>query len=397
VELISNSTFSDNSASSSGAINNFSGTIKEISNSTFNGNFAFDVGGAIFNQTSADSVAIIEKIVNSTFNENSAWSGGAIWNTGLINISFTTISGNQSIRAGGGGIVLFPPPPCSSSNLIPPPCGDGQISIGQYRIRNSIIAFNTPKNCTGPFGGQDIGGNYSDDFSCGFTGDGSEIILAGGLANNGGPTETMALLGGDPVDGATVNCDALNEMGNPTGIPIGIDQRYFPRPFGIRCDSGAFEDSPSATVTITKVTDPAGGSDDDFLFGSNGFNPLQDCPLDGGGDGMFALNDGDSITCIVPQGDYSIKENIQQGYELLIFCLEAPDNIVINNETGDINFTIEDSGSDVDCIYTNVRIEDGGGGGGCSVAPAGTSNSIPLYLFIPVLILIKRIVKRYRN
>jgi hypothetical protein len=270
----------------------------------------------------------------------------------------------------------------------------GAFEEGIYRIRNSIIAFNSPNNCVGPV--IDLIGNYSDDFSCGFLGDNSEIIL-GPLADNGGPTETIALLGGDPVDGATVNCEALNGEGIQLGIRIGIDQRYFPRPFGIRCDSGAFESQPTASVTITKVTDPSGGSDDDFLFGSNGFNPLQDCPLDGGGDGMFALNDGDSITCIVPQGDYSIKENIQQGYELLIICLEAPDNVVINNETGEIDFTIENSGSDVDCIYTNIRTEDGGNGGGCSIAQAGANNSIPLYLFIPALILIRRIVKRYRS
>ena len=81
----------------------------------------------------------------------------------------------------------------------------------------------------------------------------------------------------------------------------------------------------------------------------------------------------------------------------MIICLEAPDNIVINNETGEIDFTIVDSGSDVDCLYTNVRTEDGGNGGGCTLAPAGASNSIPLYLFIPVLILIRRIVKRQRS
>jgi hypothetical protein len=81
----------------------------------------------------------------------------------------------------------------------------------------------------------------------------------------------------------------------------------------------------------------------------------------------------------------------------LIICLEAPDNIVINNETGEIDFTIVDSSSDVDCVFTNIRTEEGGNGGGCTLAPAGASNSIPLYLLIPALILIRRIVKRYRS
>jgi len=389
IELITNSIFTDNSASlfdfsAGGAIQNFLGTIKEISHSTFNGNTTTGQGGAIVNLQGG-----IETIFNSTFTDNSANNGGGIWNDGVINISFTTIANNKPPPP------PTPPPPVEAQDLRSLEMEQGGIVTvgnGVTRVRNSILASNVPDNCFGFL--NDFGGNYSDDFSCGLFGDGSSIIL-GPLADNGGPTETMDLIGGDPVDGATVNCDALNEMGNPTGIPIGIDQRYFPRPFGLRCDSGAFESQPTASVTITKVTDPSGGSD--FRFGSSGFNPFQDCPLDGGGDGMFALNDGDSITCIVPQGDYSIKENIPQGYELLIICLEAPDNIVINNETGEIDFTIVDSSSDVDCIYTNVKIEDGGGGGGCSLAPAGASNSIPLYLFIPVLILIRRIVKRQRS
>jgi len=388
IEVIKNSTFMDNNAVAGGVIMNRFGTINEISNCTFVGNFALRSGGAISNS------GLIKTILNSTFNDNIATTGGAIWNSGLINISFTTISGNQSELAGtGGGIVLFPPPPCSSSNLIPLPCGDGQISIGQYRIRNSIIAFNTPSNCTGPIG--DIGGNYSDDFSCGLTGDGSEIIL-GPLANNGGPTETMDLIGGDPVDGATVNCDALNEMGNPTGVPIGIDQRYFPRPFGLRCDSGAVEDGPESIVTITKASEPPGRRG--FEFESDGFSSLVGCGFTGD-NGHFILDDGDSIRCGVPEGDYSISENVPIGYELFIVCFGDNDNLIIDNKNGEITFSVPEIGPspNVDCIFTNIRKGDGGNGGGCTLASAGANNSIPLYLFIPALILIRRFVKRYRS
>jgi len=373
-ELITSSAFTDNTAISGGAIHNApEGTIKEISHSTFNNNITTGEGGAITN-----ICGFIETIVNSTFNKNSARSGGAIWNNSIINISFTTISGNQSIRTRAGGIMTAPP----CRDILPP--------VKIPRSRNSIIAFNSPNNCSGPV--NDFGGNYSDDFSCGFTGDDSVIIL-GPLADNGGPTETMNLIGWDPFNGATINCDALDENGNPTGRPIGVDQRYFPRPFGVRCDSGAFESQPVANVTITKVTDPS--VDRNFRFGSGGFNPLQECPLDGGGDGVFVLSDGQSISCNVPQGNYSINEIIPQGYELLIFCIEAPDNIVINNETGDINFTIEDSGSDVDCIYTNIK--KGSGGGGCALASGSNNSSLPLFLLIPALIMIRRVAKRYRN
>jgi len=360
--VISDSVFSNNQASFGGAIIN-GGIIELISNTLFSNNSAVHDGGAI-----NTSSGVIEKILNTTFYNNSAILGGAIAdlsNDAVVYISFTTFANNEA-SSGGANWATSP-----------------------TKIRNSIFALNTPDNCIGTI--SDFGGNYSDDFSCGLAGDDS-LILLGPLADNGGPTETMTLIGGDPVDGATVNCDALNEMGNPTGIPVGVDQRYFPRPSGPRCDSGAFESQPTATITVAKVTDPSGV--EHFRFGSNGFDPLQDCPLDGGGDGIFILNDGDSISCIVPQGNYSIKENIPQGYNLSILCFEAPDNLVINNQTGEIEFTVDDSGSDVDCLYTNVR--KGGGGGGCTLAPAGASSSIPLYLLIPVLIFIRRIIKRNR-
>ena len=109
--------------------------------------------------------------------------------------------------------------------------------------------------------------------------------------------------------------------------------------------------------------------------------------------GVFVLSDGQSISCNVPQGNYSINEIIPQGYELLIFCFEAPDNIVINNETGDINFTIEDSSSAVDCVYTNIK--KGSGGGGCTLASGSNNSSFVLLLLIPTLILIRRLIRKY--
>ena len=69
-----------------------------------------------------------------------------------------------------------------------------------------------------------MGNNYSNDASCGFTGDNSMITL-GVLANNGGPTETVALLGGAPLNGASMDCDPLGSNGLPTGVLLPIDQR----------------------------------------------------------------------------------------------------------------------------------------------------------------------------
>lgn len=387
IELITNCTFENNKVTNEdgnggggGAVQNFLGTVKEISHCTFENNTAV-TGGAIFNTN-----GLTENIANNTFMDNRASSGSAILNDSVMNVSFTTIAFNTPIPP------FTPPPPIQTQDLRvleSEPGGIETVGNGVTRIRNSIITSNIPNNCFGFH--DDLGGNYSNDSSCGFTGD-DAIIILGPLADNGGPTETMALLGGDPIDGATLNCDALNEMGNPTGIPIGIDQRFFPRPFGVRCDSGAFESQPTSSITITKVTDPAGGAG--FDFDSTGFGSLQGCGLRGEG-GNFGMNDGDSVNCIVPEGDYSIAEDIPSGYELIIFCLEAPDNLTINNGTGEIEFTIEGPGQDVDCVYTNTRT--GRGNGGCSLAPVGANHTFPLYLFIPALIMVRRIVKKYRE
>jgi len=62
--------------------------------------------------------------------------------------------------------------------------------------------------------------------------------LLGTLEDNGGPTQTHALLGGSPaIDmGDDVICAAA---------PVdGIDQRGVARPYGAACDIGAFEDAP---------------------------------------------------------------------------------------------------------------------------------------------------------
>jgi hypothetical protein len=66
--------------------------------------------------------------------------------------------------------------------------------------------------------------------------------LATALANNGGPTETLALLSTSQAIGAGDN--ALCE---PT------DQRGTVRPQGVNCDIGAFEAGPSADLSTTEL------------------------------------------------------------------------------------------------------------------------------------------------
>src|SRR5262249_26060955 len=94
----------------------------------------------------------------------------------------------------------------------------------------------------------DVGHNLSSDASCGFTNSGSlnntDPKLAP-LANNGGPTLTMALLPGSPAIDA----------GDTAAAPP-IDQRGIARPVGPASDIGAFEYGLPAILQVSR----SGGS-----------------------------------------------------------------------------------------------------------------------------------------
>jgi len=64
--------------------------------------------------------------------------------------------------------------------------------------------------------------------------------LLGPLANNGGSTQTHALLTGSPA------IDAGNAGGctDNLGVVLKTDQRGFHRPIGLHCDIGAVEVGP---------------------------------------------------------------------------------------------------------------------------------------------------------
>jgi CSLREA domain-containing protein/uncharacterized repeat protein (TIGR01451 family) len=139
-----------------------------------------------------------------------------------VNILNSTIAGNSVGTGGvGGGLAIYNPTPGVVTELT---------------VKNTIVAGNT-----GPAGPSDCGTvamvnsshNLSSDASCMFTDPGSRQNTAaglGGLGNNGGETDTMALREGSPaIDAGT------NDGCSPA------DQRGVSRPQGPACDIGAFE------------------------------------------------------------------------------------------------------------------------------------------------------------
>jgi hypothetical protein len=174
---------------------------------------SFSSGGGITNLRYRDfdppGVAIL---TNTTVSGNTAQrAGGGIYNAGALTVTSSTVSNNTA--SSGGGISSFTR------------YGD----IGLANLKNSIVADNGVDNCAGSTSSS--GFNLSNDFSCNLTGMGDLVVVDAmlfPLQDNGGPTETHALLAGSPAIDA----------GGPDCPPT--DQRGVPRPLGA-CDIGAFE------------------------------------------------------------------------------------------------------------------------------------------------------------
>jgi hypothetical protein len=204
-----------------GAVNANSNSSVEIDASTFSQNRAggdTGYGGAII----AGSGTTLS-VTNSTFFDNAAGAeglGGAINTssgqaTTLLN---DTIAGNRAETGGGvyaGGIGVI--------------------------ARNTIVSGNAATkegpNCAGPMKPpiSSAGHNLEQGTSCGLTAGGdlnADPLLAGSLALNGGPTETLALAHDSPAIDA----------GDTHGCPV-TDQRGLPRPDNgeAGCDVGAYE------------------------------------------------------------------------------------------------------------------------------------------------------------
>lgn len=122
----------------------------------------------------------------------------------------------------------------------------GGVAIDVCRMANTLLATNTPG---GNGHGQiiDDGRNLSSDGTCSFTNVGSLNNIdpkLGPLADNGGPTLTMALLAGSP---------AIDAGDNAAAPPT--DQRGVPRPFGPAADIGAYE-----YATLLRISRVAGNA-----------------------------------------------------------------------------------------------------------------------------------------
>lgn len=158
--------------------------------------------------------------------------------SGQCYLTNCTVALNLSTQSTGGGggppePWIYPYPPHigqPGANGINGPPGSGLKTTGAHLL-NTLLSSNTPGNCIGTLA--DGGHNLSSDASCAFIGTGSMTNTnpkPGSLADNGGPTFTLALLPDSPAIDA----------GTGVGAPV-TDQRGVARPQGRATDIGACE------------------------------------------------------------------------------------------------------------------------------------------------------------
>ncbi len=247
---IQNSTVSDNSSGSDfgggGGIFSFAYNRDEeglteatvnLTGSTFASNAAtMDRGGALFNGALDSGSTAVTHILNSTFSGNTAAGvGGAIANDaynrdalGLTNaalhITHASFVGNDA--ASGGAIANVP----VSENG----------TLAEVHLKNALLHTSSGGDCQNS-GTIDGANNLIDDDTCGTDASfrlGAPTLVSPTLADNGGPTLTHALLAGTNAEDAVPDgdCTVVN-----TSTVVMADQRGVARPVGATCDVGAVE------------------------------------------------------------------------------------------------------------------------------------------------------------
>jgi hypothetical protein len=194
--------------------------VNTVTDSLISGNTALGGGGIFF----YGSEATVSYVNNSTFAGNQAYVGGGLASTRTVTINQSTISQNSALVRGGGLFTY------TTMNL------SGTVVSGNSASENADIDTSvTTVNAT-----HSILGDISEETVL----VGSNNIMTmdpmvAALADNGGPTRTMALLAGSP---------AIDAGPNPVASFVGneFDQRGAPwlRVYNGTVDIGAFELQP---------------------------------------------------------------------------------------------------------------------------------------------------------
>jgi hypothetical protein len=340
VLTIINSTVSGNSAhGDGGGIANgdnfnfaFPGGAVSVINSTVSDNYAFLDGGGIWNGYAGDDYDPRLDVINSTIVGNRARYIGGISNDEPVTITNSTIARNAASDMRGVGGIAEP-----------------------ANMRNTIVAGNS-----GYF--PDIAGTLSSSgynlIGNTFGGSGfdpTDLLnvdpLLGPLQNNGGPTQTMALLSGSP---------ALN-AGDPAqlGVP---DQRGVVRKGGVNI--GAYQASASAFLLTAPNTVTSGTPFDVTVKAVDVFGQVAF-----GYTGTVTFRTTDRDPNVVLPADYTFTAADQGTHTFSgAFTLITP---------GDQTLTVSDTADNT--LIGNVTVTVAGGAAPVGLRPPRDSAAVDLF------------------
>ena len=262
-----NSTLSGNSSLYGGGGIYTSGTAT-ITSSTLSGNsVSGSNGGGVFNSTAGTLTITSSTLSGNSVSYDYAY-GGGIFSAGTVTITSSTLSGNSADLGSGGGIYNFGTATVTNSTLSGNSAryGGGISSYtGTATLTNNIVANSLE--------GGDLRGGDLLTGSFNLIGDGQNLgalantltddPLLGPLADNGGPTQTHALLPGSPAinagnDSVTQTEDQRGLTRNVNGVDIGAFELQLAEPSGdsplvtsFTRDEGGVLDRPDLLSTIS--------------------------------------------------------------------------------------------------------------------------------------------------
>ncbi|MGE5377080.1 MAG: choice-of-anchor Q domain-containing protein, partial [Bacteroidota bacterium] len=226
-----------------GGIYKGGGGVLNITNSTFANNSAPHMGGGLrIDMPNATPGTPNVTITNSTFANNTAGArgGGIQVKAGEVAIFYSTFSGNtaNSATTSTGGAIQ------ADGDAITGIAGT--VKIYESILANSFTNGGVGKDCDQIAPGSVVFTNslVENNNDCTGTIKTNKDPNLAPLADNGGPTQTMALIGGSPaIDGSTATCTPAN------------DQRGVLRPQGGKCDLGSYEAVPDTIApTVADVS-----------------------------------------------------------------------------------------------------------------------------------------------
>ena len=203
----------------------------DLMNSSISNNSSNNFGGGIY----VDGSVICDSSNNTIANNTAPNGGGGIRNAGILQSTNDTIANNAAAVGAGGGILDNGAFTSRNDTIANNSSGGGVFVYGSWNSINTIVAGNVGSDITSNSSLASVYNTLIGDNSSGLTNGiqgnvigavTSSIFVTDGkgnpiLANNGGSTQTIALIAGSPAIGAGGSLATLTQgIGSGNGTLI---------------------------------------------------------------------------------------------------------------------------------------------------------------------------------